>query len=64
MRIKRQEIRDIQIKYARTTLTCINEEAMSTVLMTKDLRLPCEKGIRNALQEMLITVAHTYRHTL
>lgn len=72
LRIKRQEIRDIQIKYARTTLTCINEEAMSTVLMTKDLRLPCEKGIRNALQEMLITVAHTdsylcectYRHTL
>lgn len=27
--------------------------------MTKDLRLPCESGIKNALQETLITVAHT-----
>lgn len=59
LRIKRKEIREIQIKYARTPLTCIKEEGMRTVLMTKDLRLPCERGIKNALLEMLITVAHT-----
>lgn len=28
-------------------------------LMMKDLRLPCESGIKNALQERLITVART-----
>lgn len=27
--------------------------------MTKDLRLPCESGIRRTLREMLITAAHT-----
>lgn len=27
--------------------------------MTKYLKLPCESGIKNALLEMLITVAHT-----
>lgn len=54
-----KEIRGTQIKYARTPLTCINEEGMSTVLMTKDLRLPCERGIKKALLERLITVAHT-----
>lgn len=59
LRIKRKEIREIQIKYARTPLTCINEEGMSAVLMTKDLRLPSERGIKNTLQERLITVAHT-----
>lgn len=59
LRIKRREIREIQIKYAGTPLTCINEEGTSTVLMTKDLRLPCESGIKNTLLERLITVAHT-----
>ncbi len=59
LRRRRKEIREIQIKYARTPLTCINEEGMSTVLTTKDLRLPCERGIKNAQLEMLITVAQT-----
>lgn len=30
-----------------------------SMLMMKDLRLPCESGIKNALQERLITVART-----
>ncbi len=59
LRIKRKDFREIQIKYARTPLTCINEEGTSSVLMTEDLRLPCERGIKNALLERLITVAHT-----
>lgn len=58
MRIRRREIRESQIKYARTPLTCINEEGMSTVVMTKDLELPCESGIKNMLLERLITGAH------
>lgn len=59
LRIKRKEIRGNQIKYARTLLTCINEEGASAALMTKDSRLPRENGIKNALQERLITVACT-----
>lgn len=39
---------------------CINEEEASAALMTKDLRLPCERGIKNAPLETLITVAHIY----
>lgn len=59
LRIKRKEIRENQIKYARTLLTCINEEGASAALMTKDLRLLRESGIKNALQERLITAAYT-----
>lgn len=59
LRIKRKEIRENQIKYARTLLTCINEEGASAALMTKDLRLLRESGIKNAVQERLITVAYT-----
>lgn len=59
LRIKRKEIRENQIKYARTLLTCINEEGASAALMTEDLRLPRESGLKNALQERLITVAFT-----
>lgn len=33
LRIKRIEIREIQIKYARTPFACINEAGMSSVLM-------------------------------
>lgn len=35
VRMKREEIRGIQIKYARTPLTHINEERVSAVLMTE-----------------------------
>lgn len=59
LRIKRREIRENQIKYARTLLMCSNEEGASAALMTKDWILPRESGIKNAVQERLITVAHT-----
>lgn len=53
-------------------LRAFYDEGTSTVLMTKDLRLLCDCGIKNVLQERLITVAHTdsylceraYRHIL
>lgn len=35
---------------------CINEEGLS--LMTKDLMLPRESGIKSTPVKMLITVAH------
>lgn len=41
--MKIREIRRIQIKYARTPVSRCNDERMSTALMTKDLRLPCER---------------------
>lgn len=48
LRIKRDEIREVQIKYARTALMCINEEEMGAELMTKDLRFPRESWIKTA----------------